>query len=253
MSDDGIEVCEEKLRQYRKEGYCLLKGLIPIESVDAMRRRVDEIVDRIPDWSERHFQVLDPDRYRSARGEALPGGIQQPAEKEEVFRTVAGHPKLEAAMSWLLGGPVERFTDQIGVKHGMIREEQGGRSYFHQDSFYWHIDPRLGCNCWIPMSRVDSECIALAVMPGSHRGWSLAKHESYYDDPPIGHMRDRFEPFKRHRIPSEQVDPSEELLIPMDPGDGLFFTNYTWHRSEPNRSGETHAFYAIAYQIAPKS
>ena len=96
---------------------------------------------------------------------------------------------------------------------------------------------------------VNAVAIALAVMPGSHLGWSLIEHESYYDDPSYGHMGDEFKPFKRHRIPSDQVDASKELLVPMEPGDGLFFTNYTWHRSEPNRTGDTHTFYAIAYQV----
>lgn len=99
------------------------------------------------------------------------------------------------------------------------------------------------------MSTVEQDGIALAVMPRSHEGWVLIDHESYYDDPPMGTERPEFEPFKRHRVPFEQIDFSKERLIPMEAGDGLFFTNYTWHRSEPNRTGETRAFYAIAYQL----
>ena len=57
-----------------------------------------------------------------------------------------------------------------------------------------------------------------------------------------------YAPFKRHRIPLDQIDPTREVLVEMSAGDGLFFSNYTWHRSEPNRTGETMAFYAIAYQ-----
>ena len=53
--------------------------------------------------------------------------------------------------------------------------------------------------------------------------------------------------------PVDQADPSEEILLPMEPGDGLFFTNYTWHRSEPNCSGRTSAFYAIAYQVRDRA
>ena len=64
----------------------------------------------------------------------------------------------------------ELFTDQIGVKHGWIDTEQGGCSYFHQDSWYWKIDPELGCNCWIPMQEVGKNAIALSVMPRSHIG-----------------------------------------------------------------------------------
>ncbi len=240
------------LRQYREEGYCLIEGLIPADLVEAASRRTDELARGPADWPSRHFQVLDPRRYESAGGYPLPGGIQQPASQEQVFARIADHPRLAAAMAALLDGPVERYTDQIGVKHAAVAEEQGTRSYFHQDSFYWKIAPELGCNCWIPLTEVAAEASALAVMPASHRGWRLVDHESYYDDPPMGRMDDDgFKPFMRHRVPPDQVDSSREKLIATKPGDGLFFTNYTWHRSEPNRSGRTRAFYAIAYQRRP--
>ncbi len=98
------------------------------------------------------------------------------------------------------------------------------------------------------MDTVGEDAIALAIMPGSHRDWKLTEHESYFDNPPMGHVNETFEPFKRHRIRNQDIDYAKETLLSMNPGDGLFFTNYTWHRSEPNRTGETRSFYAIAYQ-----
>ena len=181
-----MHVTEEHIEQYREVGYCLVEALIPTDLVVAVRRRVEEIIAARPDWPQDHFQVLDPKRYSSTTGAALPGGIQKPARQEAVFAAVANHTHLATAMERLLGAPVKRFTDQIGIKHGAIAEEQGGHSYFHQDSFYWHIDPALGCNCWIPLSDVDRDSIALAVMPHSHQGWQLIQHESYFDDPPLG-------------------------------------------------------------------
>ena len=237
------------VQRYREEGYCLIPGLIPRDLIAAARRRITEVAGDPDVWPSGHFQVFDPARYTSATDKPLPGGIQQPASRESVFADIADHPRLVAAMAGLLGGEVERFTDQIGVKHGVITEEQGARSYFHQDSFYWKIAPELGCNCWIPLTEVGVEASALAVMPKSHVGWQLIDHESYYDDPPLGRVgEDGFEAFMRHRVPREQVDHSREELIASEPGDGLFFSNYTWHRSEPNRSGDTRSFYAIAYQ-----
>jgi hypothetical protein len=243
-----MDLTDNHVLQYHEEGYCLIKGLIPPELMEAVHRRAMEIVEDPPDWPARHFHVVDPERYRTAKGVAMPLGIQIPALMDEVFRVVADHPNFVEAMSRLLGGEVKRYTDQIGVKHGKITEEQGARSFYHQDSYYWHIGPQLGCNAWVPTTRVGSDAIALAVMPGSHRDWVLADHESYFDDPAIGHFRDGFTPIKRHRIPLEKVDFSREVLVPMDPGDGLFFTNYTWHRSEPNRTGESKSFYGIAYK-----
>lgn len=238
----------EQIECYREHGYCLIRHLIPPKLIDAARDRVREIADDLPDWPSNHFQVLDPEAYTGSGGKPVPVGLQRPGLHEDVFARIAEHENLSTTMSHLLDGQVELFTEQIGIKHGWIEQEQGGRSYFHQDSWYWKIDPELGCNCWIPLHPVDRDASALAVMPDSHRNWTLTEHESYYDDPPWGRFAETFEPFKRHRIVDSYIDHSQEALIPMDAGDGLFFTNYTWHRSEPNRSGETRAFYAIAYQ-----
>lgn len=243
-------VSQQHKTQYREAGYCLIQRLIPLDKIEAARKRIAEVSADPDVWPAEHFQMFDPDRYASVAGKPLPGGVQRPANRESVFVDIADHPRLIEAMADLLGGEVERYADQIGLKHNVISEEQGGRSYFHQDSFYWKIEPELGCNCWIPLTEVGPEASALVVMPGSHFGWNLIDHESYYDDPAMGRMGEAgFEPFKRHRVPQQLVDSSREVLVTTNPGDGLFFTNYTWHRSEPNRSGETRAFYAIAYQL----
>lgn len=235
---------------YLKDGYCLDRNLIPCPAIAAVRARVIEMLENQPAWAAKSWQLLDPARKTNRRGQPLPIGIQLPARQEPVFDAVACHPNLVAAMSALLGGEVELYTDQIGVKHGFITEEQGGRSYYHQDSYYWHIEPELGANCWIPLDEVGRDAIALAIKPGTQRDGKLHHHEAYQDVPAWGTFSGgQFRTFPRYRIPLANVDFSDEILVPMQPGDGLFFTNYTWHRSEPNRSGETKMFYAIAYQL----
>ena len=62
---------ETHLRQYREEGYCLVKELIPDDLIEGARQRTMEIAVDVPDWSERHFQVLDPSRYKAAGGLSL--------------------------------------------------------------------------------------------------------------------------------------------------------------------------------------
>ena len=241
---------QEEKQRYLDDGYCVARNLIPEDAIKAARHRVHEMMEDQPDWAAESWQVLDPARKVNSRGQALPTGIQRPGKYEAVFGDFAGHPNLIAAMAELLGGEVELFTDQIGIKHGFIDEEQGGRSYYHQDSLYWKIEPERGTNCWIPFDEVEADGIALGVRPGSQRGWELHPHEDYFDIPNVGRINEgSFKKFPRHRIPTEDVDFSGEIVVPMHPGDGLFFSNYTWHRSEPNRSGETRMFYAIAYQL----
>ncbi len=244
---DPVQLTEEQSRQYKQDGYCLIRGLIPREEMAPVREALIDIEEGNHDWPDEYFQWLDPSAVRNEKGTRIPAGVQGPAQRSETFRNIADHPRLISAMSQILGGPVARFTDQCGIKSRHITTEQGGQTFYHQDSYYWRINPQLGCNCWIPTDDVGKDSIALAIMPGSQAGWKLDEHEDYYDDPkPFGGRSST--PFKRHRIPLDRVDYSKEILIPMHPGDGLFFTNYTWHRSEKNKTGRTLCFYAIAYK-----
>jgi len=231
----------------------VVRNLIPRDVVAATRKRVFEVVTKDhTKWPAGRFHVIDPDKYRWPDGSVIPGGLQRPGQEEEVFRVFCEHPNLKSAMKQILGGDVQLFTDQIAVKYAMIKEDQKGMSFYHQDSYYWHIDPCLGCNCWIPMDTVGKDAIALGIMPGSQKDWKLHEHEEYYDDPAYcGGVGG--EKFKRLRVPLDQVDFSKEVVIDMEPGDGLFFTNYTWHRSEKNLTGEDRLFYAIAYQLTPEA
>jgi len=237
----------DHVETYKNEGYVLIENLIPADLIDAAFQRALQVIEGEHEWEPRHFQMVDPEKYRNGNGDPIPIGIQRPGLVEDVFADVANHPNLSAAMSELLDGPVELFTDQIGMKHGFLNEEQGGRSYYHQDSYYWKIKPELGCNCWLPFCPVGVDAIAIGVMPGTHKDMELVEHEDYFDDP-NWFACGRDTPIPRHRIPDRLVDYSKEIVFPMKPGDGLFFGNYTWHRSEPNRSGETKAFYGVAYR-----
>lgn len=246
-----MPVTPQHVQQYENEGYTLVRNLIPRDLIEQVRRRTHEVARGEHNWGPGAFQVLDPQRYTRPDGGTWPIGIQRPAKYDPVFKAVAEHANLAAAMKAILGGDAQLFTDQVGVKYAFIREKQGGQTFYHQDSYYWKIEPQLGANVWIPMDDVGDGAIALAIMPGSHRDWDLLPHESYYDDPPICGPDGK--PFKRHRIPLDRVDFSREVLVPMSPGDGLFFTNFTWHRSEPNRTDRDLSFYAIAYRLTPEA
>jgi hypothetical protein len=139
----GSAVLEDADGSFRNRGYCLLPNLVPTELLAAVRKRVCVLMEQQPDWAAR-WQILDPSRATNSKGEPLPIGIQGPASREAVFERVARHRSLEAAASSLLGGPVTMSTDQLIIKHGFIHEEQGGASFYHQDSFYWHLEPGTG-------------------------------------------------------------------------------------------------------------
>lgn len=237
--------------QYQDEGYTVIRELIPRHEIAPLATFMQQMLEGEHDQAlpPAQLQVADPGAYRNPRGGSLVVGYQTPARHTAVFATVRDHPRLAEAMEGLLGGPVTPFTDQALAKPAAIREGQAGQSFYHQDSRYWRIAPHLGCNAWIALCEVDREAIALGIMPGSHRGWELAEHESYFDEPSYFSMGSG-QPFQRHRIPQDRIDMSRDVVLAMQPGDAAFFTNYTWHRAEPNRSGVDKYAYAVAYQRA---
>ncbi|MCH8292283.1 phytanoyl-CoA dioxygenase family protein [Candidatus Poribacteria bacterium] len=240
-----MQLTGQQRQQYLEQGYTVIRQLISVEEASCVRNRLMDLLEDDCGWPSAHFQVLDPAKFRNDKGGFIPIGVQLPAKRERVFRDIADHPNLQSAMSQLLGGPAKRFTDQALIKHRDI----SGQSFFHQDSYYWHLAPKQGCNAWIALDEVAVGASALAILPGTHKSWDLAPHEGYYDEPSF-HVARSGDAFKRWRIPFNQIDFSGEVLLSMSAGDAAFFTNYTWHRSEPNRSGCHKCAYAIAYQLA---
>jgi len=222
----------------------VVRGLISPQEAERVRHQLMDLLEDSSSWPIDHFQVLDPSKFRNPKGGLIPVGVQQPAKQETVFRDIADHSNLREAMAQLLGGPVKRFTDQALIKN----REFDGQSFYHQDSYYWRLKPKIGCNAWIALDEVGKGAIALGIMPGTHKDWTLTPHEQYFDEPSY-HNATSGEAFKRHRIPLDKIDFSKEILLPMMPGDAAFFTNYTWHRAEPNRSGQHKCAYAIAYRL----
>lgn len=244
-----VELTDQQHQQWRDEGFVVVRDLIPPALMQAVNDELLRIMHGdYEDWNIGHFQFYDPAVLKAPNGKMIPGGVQGPATRGEPFAPVADHINIRSVMADLLGGVVRRFTDQCLIKTGWNETPQGGRTYYHQDSYYWHLRPEAGANVWIPCGNVGKDAIALAFMPGSHRDWTLVDHEQYYDAPSYLSPR-TLEPFKRHRVPLDQVDYTKETLVPLNTGDGVFFTNYTWHRSEPNRTGKHLNGYAIAYQL----
>lgn len=240
-----MKLTPAQLKQYQDEGYTIVRGLIPRADTAALRARMLQLLDDHHDWPANHFHILDPAKHRNATGDFVPGGIMQGAKRDETFRRIADHPNLISVMEQILGTPIKRFTDQALIKHRGL----DGQSFYHQDSYYWKIAPRLGCNSWIALDDVGKDAIALAMMPRSQQPWTLVPHEEYFDEPSY-HSAASGQAFPRLRIPASQVDFSKEVILTMQPGDAALFTNYTWHRAESNRSGDHKCAYAVAYQHA---
>lgn len=219
--------------QLQDQGFVVLRGVIPAEVialaqailgtwVEAMIARWigEGRLDQAP--HDHDFRTRFLTAWNGAgrpRYERSPRGDLVPLAPTALFRLLT-HPALLDIAQDLLG------SDRL-ISHGIwnSRPKAPDQSYtdtpWHQDAQYFPDQAqRRMANCWFPLHAVDATTSCLAMAPDAHRD-GLAER---YDDPSgfIG-------------IPPEARGRLEEVALPMEAGDCVWFTNLTPHRAMSNR------------------
>ena len=116
---------------------------------------------------------------------------------------------------------------QVALYHSKLLPKEAGigaATPWHQDYAYWKTDENqpMMINCQLAIDPMTLENGCLEFIPGSHR-WGLQDHEQHQ------------ETFGRF-LPGRYYKRDEGVTIPMEPGDGIFFTALVIHGSAPNTS-----------------
>ena len=140
---------EEEIGSYHRDGYLVLRGLLPRPTAEALRAEVMAIMDAIglPVTSLRQTEAY-------LRGSRLDAFVNSPNLRDLAAR--------------LVGGPASVYMPFTAVK------SPGGAGFsFHQDNQYTRLDGPA-CNIWtalMPMGEIEG---SLQVLPASHRQGTLA-------------------------------------------------------------------------------
>ena len=136
-----------------RDGYCVIRRLLDEAKTVPVRARMEKLWNGHHDygWPHRHLQTSDPDdrdtpggNYRSGSLASVQdrGGLRRLHEESQTGGRDGGAAR----------GPVKRYTDQTIFKPAVFK---AGRSFFyHQDSFYWKLRPKVCLNCWIALDEV---------------------------------------------------------------------------------------------------
>lgn len=221
----------EEREQLGRDGFVVLRGIIPATALEAVRQVFEVTVDNLArQWREEGF-VTDTADYESFERRFALLRAQLPPKFPTSWRKVLVSRAVYAL--WQEPALVDRVRDLIGDEvfaHGIWngRPREPGhaevqRIGWHQDAHYYRAwDPADGAllTVWMPLVPVDARNGCLQLMPGSHRrGW--------------------IEP-ERSLNGLWTVNDSELTGTPhtasMAPGDALFFTDRTLHRALDNNS-----------------
>lgn len=151
----------EQLQSYESKGYLLLDGFLDECEVEELRGEMRR-VRRDCTGSQADEVIREPggDEVRS---------IFAVHTGNAVFRKLAEHPRLRAAVEHILGGPVYVHQSRINFKPGFTGKE----FYWHSDFETWHVEdgmPRMrALSCSIALEDNYPYNGPLMVIPGSQK------------------------------------------------------------------------------------
>ncbi|UUZ79058.1 phytanoyl-CoA dioxygenase family protein [Paenibacillus sp. P26] len=199
--------------QFNREGYLLLKGILPADQVTRLNKAVDEIIAQEPD--------------------ALAYNIYNSVERHDEIASLIDQPTLLPLIVHLLG-----YNIQSHISHLTIRRPNPGDVKTETNSFInWHQDgphpqfPAIGCvtstyyikTCYILSDMSEPDRGNTKVIPGSHSRPYRPETENVRDAVP------------------------DEVQVCGEPGDVFVFAQNLWHAGAPNRSTFTRRQLFLGY------
>ncbi|MCE9615220.1 MAG: phytanoyl-CoA dioxygenase family protein [Lentisphaerae bacterium] len=225
ITDRPLTVAER--HQWDRDGYLLLRGLIPLPRLNAVQKVFEGVVEDILQKLQKDGQITDThpgapfDRRLADAAGKRAGTFGRSWRKKLASHAVFdlhATPSLTHVMHQLIG------TDVIGHPVFNGRPKLPGQQLtvvpWHQDSGYFGAasDKSLILTTWIPLVPVDARNGCLQVIPGTHK-LELRQHE---------HEK-REGDFLEADMTG--IDESRAVTCAMLPGDVLIFNNLTMHRS----------------------
>lgn len=147
------------------------------------------------------------------------------------------HPKVLDAVESVLGPDILCWGSSLFVKEG----NDPGFVAWHQDSYYWGLEPDDVVSAWIALYPSTLQNGAMRVVPGSQTM------------PPLSHRKSAAESANMlftHEELADDVDESKAVHITLAQGDMSLHHIKILHGSPRNRSDGRRMGYAIRY-VAP--
>jgi len=214
----------EQVRQYDEQGFVVVEDAFDAATIDALIEELDPIERRLEVLLEQKF---DGRMFIARAGEITftPHAVTRSAKaraftQSKFFRDVTHD---------LLGDDVRLYWDQI------VYKKPGTRDVFpwHQDNGYTYVEPQQYLTCWVALTDADEDNGCPVVVPGLHRGGTLA-HETTELGFDCG------------------VDAAgiQGVAAPVRAGGVVVFSSLTPHKTGPNRTTDrTRKTYIV--QFAP--
>lgn len=224
-----------QIEQYFDQGYLLLPGLIPVESLERYDQRFLALVNGSDTLAPAMKIMQDVMVVKGAVAPQTPVHAVNKMlclENDPTLFAYASEAKLVSAVQSLLGEEIYSLSSNVFNKPPGV----DGRHPFHQDLRYFKLSPADKIvGVWTAMLETSRANGCLAVIPGSHRN-GLLEH----DNPDWEYVNHGF-------FGIEDVDVDARMHVEMQPGDTLLFHPLLIHGSGRNKSKQFRRAISVHY------
>ncbi len=225
MTVSALHITSEHARQFRAEGFFVLKRIVPQGDLDTLRAECQRFIDeRDREMDRLGVDKLDLDR-RGSRYFVHAYGSQA------VASFLSSDLMLHIAQA-ALGDTVYLFNEQYVVKAA----EQGMPFSWHQDSGFIDYPHRPYLTCWIALDDMTETNGTVSLLPYSRAGTQDV----------VKHRRDEE---SNDLVGYFGNDPGDPVIVPA--GTIVCFSSTLFHRSGPNTTDHVRRVYVAQYSAEP--
>lgn len=204
---------------YDRDGFFVLADAYSPDEVAAIVEAIDPFEEEVQEL----LRGIEGGRLSIARADAITFSVHLVVRSEVLRRLVASEPLVGLCRD-LIGPDVRLYWDQA------VYKKPGTDDPFpwHQDNGYAFVVPQQYLTCWIALTDATLDNGCPWVVPGSHRGGTLAHHATdiglvCFDDAP------------------------DAVPVPVSAGSVVVFSSLTAHSTGPNRTADERKAYIVQY------
>ena len=251
---DRYQVKVEDYIRFRRDGFVVVRGLVPENDVQELRRHTDELMQgRLPEQQKMmEERDLTKDHGVTIQGLEAPPANLSPAEKAQYFLRIHMlhrklalhekymlHPRVLDVLEVIIGPDVLAMQTMLFLKPPG-KPGQG----WHQDSYYIPTHPDTLCGAWIALDDADEMNGAMWFAKGSGVepvyppcpevpygfGDKLVSDITYVKG--VSNVDDSV------NMLSRVADKYDQVLASASAGDVVFFNGHVLHRSKTNHTSD---------------
>ena len=225
------------ITDYNKNGYAILKNIVPPPRIDALLENIYKLYRKYSTDYE-FDESEDPWKSEMFHKKLIEFRKKDP----KLFGAIYDSLKTSLTLTQLVSDDVivnnvAKFLNvdpsDVSISEPMCRldvpNDKRNTLEWHQERSFFpqNRDGLHSLVCWIPLTSVTEEMGAIHISPESHTGGLITSAQN----------EKKSELSTRQiSVPEEHVKKYEDLVVPVDVGDVVFFNMLLYHRSGINIS-----------------